>query len=623
MPGNRKTRWFVPIYILIAVVAAVVGLTIGVTIARFLGDRDPLAALVKPTVSSPTLTPTAPPTVVQIATSTISPTSVPSLPTSTPRSLFEGPFSYGSSFGGRPLLAYRLGTGPSARAIIGGIHGGYEWNTVALVSETLKYLQANPALVPDGVTLYLIPCANPDGYAISRGLDGRTNGNTVDLNRNWDYQWQPTATHGTRPVNAGAYAFSEPETAALRDLILEYDVEAAIFYHSAMAQIFYGADRSRSATYDLAVAVSQATGYPIADGVPGQITTGDAIDWMSIQGLAGIKVELSTHEDIEWERNLRGLRVFLDWIPPSSSAPVVQTTQIGTSVQGRPLEATQVGSGSQVALVVIGNIHGDEVHTEALVRGLVPSGFTLYFMPTMNPDGLAAGTRDNANGVDLNRNWPTDDWQTDAARTRGIVPGSGGTAPGSEPEVQAVSHWLLDTVKPAAREVWLLSYHAAYPPDGGVQPGYTVYGTPSPQADPLARRVAELAGYTYLPTWPTEYPFTGELIHWCDVNGIWAAEVELPSYDSPDTVIGGKSETALATHQRVLGVLLAGFAPTSLVPGEDGYIHHIVQPGEVLSTIAEQYGVAVEDIMLANGIVDADYIAAGQEILIPVPRNPE
>lgn len=633
MPGNRKTRWLLPLFILIAAVAAVVGLTIGVTIARFLGNRDPLAALVEPTVSPPTLTPAVPATAVQAATPTVSPTPVPSLPTPTPPPFLEGPFSYGSSFGGRPLLAYRLGTGPSARVIVGGIHGGYEWNTVALVSETLQYLQANPARVPHGVTLYLIPCANPDGYAISRGLDGRPNGNTVDLNRNWDYQWQPTATHGTRPVNAGTYAFSEPEAVALRDLILGYDVEAAIFYHSAMAQIFYGADRSRSATYDLAVAVSRATGYPIADGVPGQITTGDAIDWMSAQGLAGIEVDLSTHEDIEWERNLQGLLAFLNWVPPSLSAPVVQTTQIGSSVQGRPLEVTQVGSGSQLALAVIGNVHGDEVHTEALVRGLmeqyvnapglVPSGFTLYFVPTMNPDGLAAGTRYNANGVDLNRNWPTDDWQADAARTRGIVPGSGGTAPGSEPEVQAVSRWLLDTVKPAAQEVWLLSYHAAYPPDGGVQPGYTTYGTPGPQADPLARRVAELAGYTYLSIWPTEYPFTGELIHWCDVNSIWAAEVELPSYDPPDTVANGKSETALATHQRVLSALLTGFAPASLVPGEDGYIHHIVQPGEVLSAIADQYGVAMEDIMLANDIIDADRIDVGQEILIPAPRNPE
>jgi murein tripeptide amidase MpaA len=553
---------------------------------------------------------------------------VPQPPTPRPQPSFEGPFTYGTSFGGRPLVAYRFGTGPSVHAIVGGIHGGYEWNTVVLISETLAYLQENPTLVPDGVTLYVIPCANPDGYAAGTDREhGRVNGNGVDLNRNWDYEWQPTATHGTRPVNAGTYPFSEPETAALRDLFLERNVEAAIFYHSAMARIFYGAERDRSATYELAQVVSGATGYPIADGVPGQITTGDAVDWMSAQGLAGIEVELTTHEDIEWERNLRGLLAFLDWTPSPAPAPVVETTQIGASVQGRPIEVTQFGDGGRFALVIIGSIHGDEANTEALVRGLreqyasvpelVPPEFTLYFVPTINPDGLAAGTRQNVNNVDLNRNWPTEDWRSDAARTGGVVPGSGGTAPGSEPEVQAVGRWLLETVKPAAQEAWLLSYHSAYPPNGGVQPGYTVYGTPGPQADELARRVADLAGYTYLPTWPSEHAFTGELIHWCDLNGIWAADVELPNHDPPDTIPSGGSETTLATHQRVLSGLLASLAPAGPLPDEHGTIHYIVQPGDTLLDIAIRFDVDVETIMRLNGIEDEHFIEIGQVLLIP------
>jgi len=606
-----------------------VGLTVGLVTVRLIGDRNTLATQTTPTALSPTLTPTAPATAVQDVPLTLSPTAVPQPPTPTPRPFFEGPFTYGHSFNGLPLLAYRLGTGPSVHTVIGGIHGGYEWNTVVLVSETLKYLQENPALVPDGVTLYVIPCANPDGYAAGTDREhGRVNGNGVDLNRNWDYHWQPTATHGTRPVNAGTHPFSEPETAALRDFILEQNVEAAIFYHSAMARVFYGAERDRSATYELAVAVSEATGYPIAAGVPGQITTGDAIDWMSTQGLAGVEVELTTHEDIEWERNLRGLLVFLNWTPSPVPAMVIQTDQIGTSVQGRPLKVTQVGDGTQVALVVIGSIHGDEANTETLVRCLmeqyasapetVPPDFTLYFVPTMNPDGLAAGRRQNANQVDLNRNWPTDDWQTDAARTSGIIPGSGGTAPGSEPEVQAVSRWLLETVKPAAQKVWLLSYHSAYPPNGGVQPGYPVHGIPGPQADQLAQRVADLSGYTYLPTWPSEHPFTGELIHWCELNGIWAADVELPDYDPPGTVPSGKSEATLATQQRVLSALLASLEPDRPSPDADGIIRYTVQPGDTLLGIALQFDVEMEKIMHLNGIDDEHLLDVGQVLLIPV-----
>jgi hypothetical protein len=229
------------------------------------------------------------------------------------------PFQYGTSYGGRPLLAYRCGNGPSVRAIIGGIHGGYEWNTVVLVERMLAYLQARPDLVPEAVTLYIIPCANPDGYAA--GTDrthGRMNGNGVDLNRNWDYKWQPRATHGQWPVDAGDSPFSEPETATLRDLILDRGVEAAIFYHSAMARIFHGMETANSATDELAEVVSLATGYAVAASVPGQVTTGDAVDWMSAQGLAGIEVELTTHQEIEWSRNLRGLMAFLDWVNPKS-----------------------------------------------------------------------------------------------------------------------------------------------------------------------------------------------------------------------------------------------------------------------------------------------------------------
>lgn len=657
--GDKETRWITLVLILVAAVVAAAGLTICFATARSIRERSSPISPTKSTALPPTLAPTVyaygrsihtsdidatipavtlTPTIHAAAVQDISPTrsptvvSQPSAPSLQPP--FEGSFTYGISFGGQPLLAYRFGTGPSVRAIIGGIHGGYEWNTIVLVSKTLQCLREDPALVPDGVTLYVIPCANPDGYAAGTDREqGRTNGNGVDLNRNWDYHWQPTATHGTRPVDAGAFPFSEPETSALRDFILQRGIGAAVFYHSAMARIFYGAERHRSASHELAMVMSEATGYPIAAGVPNQYTTGDAADWMSAQGLAGIEVELTTHEDIEWERNLQGLLAFLTWTPHPRSTyagQTVQTTTIGTSVQGRSLEVTRIGNGNRVALVVVGAIHGDEANTQALVRSLmksyvsapqlVPLDFTLYFLPVMNPDGLAAGTRPNANLVDLNRNWPTHDWQADAVRTRGIIPGSGGSAPGSEPEVQAVRHWLLDTVKPAAQEVWLLSYHSAYPPNGGVQPGYTTYGVPSPQAEQLARCVANLAGYTYLPTWPSEYKFTGELIHWCNLNGIRAADVELPNYNPPDTVPGGGSKTTLAVHQRVLSALLASFEPAESSP--DGYVYFTVQPGDTILGIAIHFDVEMKEIMRLNGIDDENLIVVGDVLRIPVGNQP-
>jgi len=76
------------------------------------------------------------------------------------------------------------------------------------------------------------------------------------------------------------------------------------------------------------------------------------------------------------------------------------------------------------ALLVIGGIHGaPEINSSALVWQLltyfadepdaVPEGVSLVFVPEANPDGIADGTRELADGVDPNRNWPTEDWWPD------------------------------------------------------------------------------------------------------------------------------------------------------------------------------------------------------------------
>jgi len=237
------------------------------------------------------------------------------VPTKPPTPAFSESFTYGHSFAGRPLVAYRLGHGPIARALVGGLHGGYGWNTTALMSKTLDYVLASPGPIPDELTLYIISLANPDGAAAgSDRIQGRLNGNGVDLNRNWDYHWQMTATHSTRPVFAGAFAFSEPETVALRDFILSHDVSTVIFYHSAAAEVYSGAGTKVSQTVQLAKWIADKTGYRYApEGIPGEITTGNSIDWLTTHGIAAVEIELTTHEDIDWERNLRGVLAFLKW----------------------------------------------------------------------------------------------------------------------------------------------------------------------------------------------------------------------------------------------------------------------------------------------------------------------
>jgi N-acetylmuramoyl-L-alanine amidase len=83
----------------------------------------------------------------------------------------------------------------------------------------------------------------------------------------------------------------------------------------------------------------------------------------------------------------------------------------GHSVHGRPIEAVRTGAADAAKTVlVVGDIHGNEPAGRAVVRALramtPPAGVRVFTVASANPDGEAAGTRQNAHGVDLNRNWP-------------------------------------------------------------------------------------------------------------------------------------------------------------------------------------------------------------------------
>ena len=86
-------------------------------------------------------------------------------------------------------------------------------------------------------------------------------------------------------------------------------------------------------------------------------------------------------------------------------------------------------------ILVIGVFHGDEKDGEYLInRYLSQKNETknrLLFIPCLNPDGKEYGTRTNANGVDLNRNFPTKNWELSDKNEY-----FGGTAPASEVETQ-------------------------------------------------------------------------------------------------------------------------------------------------------------------------------------------
>ncbi|MDZ4226948.1 MAG: M14 family zinc carboxypeptidase, partial [Patescibacteria group bacterium] len=75
----------------------------------------------------------------------------------------EGKSVIGTSVEGRDIIAYHYGTGDTEILLVGGIHGGYSWNTALVANEMMDYLAANPDVTPANVKVTVIPALNPDG----------------------------------------------------------------------------------------------------------------------------------------------------------------------------------------------------------------------------------------------------------------------------------------------------------------------------------------------------------------------------------------------------------------------------------------------------------------------------
>jgi hypothetical protein len=251
------------------------------------------------------------------ATQTV--TAAAAIPSSIPAGPQEQVIGY--TVQGRPITATVFGAGPQAVALVGGIHGGYEWNTVLFAYQLIDYLAAHPEAVPPALTVYVIAAANPDGLALTTGADGRftldqlaantrpgrLNANGVDLNRNWDCHWSTSALWGETPVSGGSAPFSEPETQALSSFFTQPNMLAVIFWHSAASGVFAGGCEGPYAPGEaLGRVYAAASGYPFYSQFTSYTVTGDATDWLSLQGIPSITVEFYNHQDLDWEPNLAG-----------------------------------------------------------------------------------------------------------------------------------------------------------------------------------------------------------------------------------------------------------------------------------------------------------------------------
>ena len=160
---------------------------------------------------------------------------------------------------------------------------------------------------------------------------------------------------------------------------------------------------------------------------------------------------------------------------PSVTMALCKSAQLtsngGRSLQGQPFYQRDVVSPTaQLKVLVIGGIHGDELSSTSLVLHWIqhatqtPANVHWRFVPLVNPDGMLRDvpTRTNAHGVDLNRNFPTPNWDKEAPhywkdRTRNDPRRYPGPKSLSEPE----SKWIHDEMEQWKPDL-IVSVHAPY-----------------------------------------------------------------------------------------------------------------------------------------------------------------
>jgi predicted deacylase len=276
-----------------------------------------LLALEATNVSIPATRTALPPTQTLIPETIVVATSLTS--TVTPLALLhpQQPEVIGHSAGGRPLEVYTFGSGDHQRMIAADLHGGDEWNTLTLANQLIQYLNQNPQVVPDNVTLYILPSLNPDGEARAHNKYGRLNQNGVDLNRNfpvnWLADWDRDGCWNYLPSSGGAGPGSEPETQALMNFISSHNIESLISYHSAALGIFPGGDPRDEKSVRLAEAIARVSSYPYPPLDTGCKYSGTLPDYAVSQGIAALDIELTNHIETDFEMNMNILKVFLRW----------------------------------------------------------------------------------------------------------------------------------------------------------------------------------------------------------------------------------------------------------------------------------------------------------------------
>jgi murein peptide amidase A len=154
--------------------------------------------------------------------------------------------------------------------------------------------------------------------------------------------------------------------------------------------------------------------------------------------------------------------IFLSLLPAILMILIAGGLAATTSVLGYPIDLYEFGENTEHKVLIIGGIHGNEKEgvefadsLGSMLKNIPPDSLKIkfYIVPLLNPDGYALSLRQNANLIDLNRNFPTGDFAAGDKRSRYY----GGETPASEPETRYVMA-LMDSLRP----VILIMLHTPY-----------------------------------------------------------------------------------------------------------------------------------------------------------------
>lgn len=218
----------------------------------------------------------------------------------------------GSSLEGRPIWALRIdppaGRGAQAAALpvlIDGTQHAREWIATAVATciadRMVRDYERDPAIraFVDTTRLWVVPVVNPDGYQYTWAGDrywrkNRRDRVGVDLNRNWPVGFGGTGSSGNRgsEVYRGPYAFSEPESSALRDLTRREHIALHVDFHAYGQILLYPwaytgtptRDRDRFAAIGdrmvSAMVAAHGTPYRLSSAIEFYPAAGAMMDWM-------------------------------------------------------------------------------------------------------------------------------------------------------------------------------------------------------------------------------------------------------------------------------------------------------------------------------------------------------